>query len=105
MSNSKNIVIDTNQVKKIANLARLTIPEERTALVSERLTNILSYIEQLNEVDTDEVEPLSHVHGAVNAYREDESEEYENKEQILANLPERSGNFIKVPLVIDQESH
>ena len=105
MSDSKIIVIDEEQVKKIATLARLTIPEERVAELSERLTQILSYVEKLNEVDTEGVEPLSHVHGAVNVYRDDVSEEYENKEQILANVPDRSGAFIKVPLIIDQESH
>lgn len=105
MSDSKSIVIDEEQVKKIATLSRLTIPEERVAQLSERLTQILSYAEKLNEVDTEGVEPLSHVHGAVNVYRDDVSEEYENKEQILANVPDRSGAFIKVPLIIDQESH
>ena len=108
--------IDGDFIRKIAGLARLEVSDDEVERLSSDLKSILGYVEKLSEIDTADVEPLSHVHGENNRFREDvvfceataSQEEvaiHENKkEKIRTNVPERSGNFIKVPLIIDQES-
>ena len=60
-------------------------------------------MEVLNKVDIDGIEPLSHVHGITNVFREDKTEELLTSEKALSNVPDKSGTFIKVPIIIDQE--
>jgi aspartyl-tRNA(Asn)/glutamyl-tRNA(Gln) amidotransferase subunit C len=101
---SNSEVLDASEVRKIASLARLDVQGEEVESLKGDLNEILAYIEKLNEIQTDDVEPLSHVHGAQNIFRTDESEDSPVREEILKNVPDRSGSFIRVPLIIDQES-
>ncbi|MCB0328807.1 MAG: Asp-tRNA(Asn)/Glu-tRNA(Gln) amidotransferase subunit GatC [Bdellovibrionales bacterium] len=98
-------LVDIAEIKRIARLARLDISETDAERFSSDVNGILNYIRKLQELDTETISPLSHVHGSHNVFRRDEQEDYDKREKILLNVPERSGNFIKVPLIIDQESN
>ncbi len=93
-------------IEKLGTLSRIKIKPDERASLAEDLSSILGYIHKLDQYDVSEVEPLSHVHGSTNVMRADSVKEYDNKEGILNNTPDRSGTFIKVPLIVrpDEEA-
>ena len=93
--------VDKHVVKKIARLARIHVSEEKSELLSVDLGNILNWIEQLEEVNTDGVEPLSGVNEHALAWREDAVTDGEITEKVLKNAPEKEGEFFVVPKVIE----
>lgn len=93
--------IDAKLVEHIAGLAKLSLSgEEKEAMVAD-LTNILSYVEKLNELDISGVEPTSHVLELANVLREDEPRPSMPVDEALSNAPDRSGNFYRVPRIIE----
>lgn len=105
-------MVNEDDVKKIANLARLEIEPGLITPITNQLNNILGYVDRLNQVDTANVEPLCHVHGSTNVFREDrvvvgldDSDPPVSGslslEETLANAPEKSGRYFKTPLVIE----
>jgi aspartyl-tRNA(Asn)/glutamyl-tRNA(Gln) amidotransferase subunit C len=93
--------IDHNALHKIAHLARLQVkPEEEAALLAS-MENVLTWMEQLNEVDTNGVEPLTHITEAVNNWREDVAANLLSSEEGLKNAPSHDGIYFKVPKVIE----
>lgn len=93
--------LDEATVARIARLARIEVdPEKRTALASE-LSNIMGWIEQLNEVDTSDVSPMTSVGEAKLALRNDEVSDGDKVEKILANAPEQQDGHFVVPKVVE----
>jgi len=93
--------VNEKTVRKIAHLARIKItPKEARALKSE-LTGILKWVEQLEEVDTTGVEPMSSVENQPLKQRKDEVTDGEIPEKIVANAPMSEDNFFMVPTVIE----
>lgn len=92
--------IDPAQVENIARLSRLAITEEEKIRFGAQLSSILEYIKKLDELDTTDVEPTSHVLDLTNVLRQDEVRESSAVEEILANAPDRSGTFYRVPKII-----
>ena len=93
--------IDHEALQKIAHLARLEVkPEEEAALLSS-MESVLTWMEQLNELDTEGVEPLTHVTDAVNTWREDVAHNTLSREEGLKNAPSHDDTYIKVPKVIE----
>jgi aspartyl-tRNA(Asn)/glutamyl-tRNA(Gln) amidotransferase subunit C len=93
--------IDRDTLHKIAHLARLEVkPEEEAALLAS-MDNVLTWMEQLDELDTEGVEPLTHVTGEVNNWREDVAENRLTREEALANAPSQDGTYLKVPKVLE----
>ena len=88
-------------VKKVATLARMELTEEEEEQLTQQLDKILHYIEKLNQLDTDKVEPLAHVGDIVNAFREDRVTNKPATDALLSNAPERDKNFFKVPKIIE----
>lgn len=90
-----------DQVQKIANLARIEITDEEAENYSKELSDILGFVEKLNEADTDRVKPIAHITGAKNVTREDKVVEYsdETKKNIIGNFPEKKDRFDKVKAV------
>lgn len=88
---------DVDHVAKLANLSFSDV--EKQALVGE-LNAILDYMEQLNELDTSNVDPLSHVIELSNVFRADEVKPGLSREEALRNAPQRSDKFFKVPKVL-----
>jgi aspartyl-tRNA(Asn)/glutamyl-tRNA(Gln) amidotransferase subunit C len=93
--------IDQNIVAKIAVLARIKIPEEEQAHVASELSNILNWVEQLNEVDVAGVEPLASVNDSSLRARPDVVNDGGNSEEILANAPAKTADFFTVPKVVE----
>lgn len=91
------------EIEQIAELARLNLKPEEKAKLQKDLESILAYVEQLNAVPTDHVEPTSHVLNLENVFREDQVRPSDIREEILKHAPQREGNFFKVPKVIEQE--
>lgn len=88
-------------IDQVAELSRLKLkPEEREKL-SKDLEAILSYVDQLQELDTKITEPTSHVLPLENVYRADEVKPSDVREEVLKHAPKREGSFFKVPKVIE----
>ncbi|PJA98215.1 MAG: Asp-tRNA(Asn)/Glu-tRNA(Gln) amidotransferase GatCAB subunit C [Ignavibacteriales bacterium CG_4_9_14_3_um_filter_30_11] len=92
--------ISKEQVKHIAKLARLKLNDEELESYTKELSSILDYIEKLNELDTANVEPLTHPIENNNVFREDELEDSVSREDALKNAPKEDGKYFKVPKVI-----
>ncbi|MCF7804727.1 MAG: Asp-tRNA(Asn)/Glu-tRNA(Gln) amidotransferase subunit GatC [Candidatus Marinimicrobia bacterium] len=92
--------ISLEQVEHIATLAKLRLTDDEKSAYTRQLGDILDYIEKLEELDTSEVEPLSHVMDVTNAFREDESRESLSQDKALENAPKSDGEFFVVPKVI-----
>jgi aspartyl-tRNA(Asn)/glutamyl-tRNA(Gln) amidotransferase subunit C len=93
--------MNIDQVKKVAKLARLELSDADLAKMTEQLTNILSYVDQLKELNTDDVEPMAHPLPVKNVFRPDEPKESLPVDEALKNAPSRNGNFFGVPPVLD----
>lgn len=96
--------IDESQVRHVAKLARLELSDDEVEKFSGQLSAILEYIEKLNELDTESVEPLAHCLAIHNVFREDQAKESLDVDSALANAPEREGQFFKVPKILDDSS-
>lgn len=92
--------VTSNDVTHVAQLARLSFSEEEKLHLVEQLNEILRYMEQLNTLDTTDVEPLSHVIELANVFREDVMRPSLPQDEILKNAPARTDEFFKVPKVI-----
>lgn len=93
--------ISTDEVKHVANLARLAVSDDEVQKFTKQLDAIITYAEQLNELDTENVEPTSHVLDMKNVMREDKAEEGLPQEEVLRNAPEHQDGQIKVPSIIE----
>ncbi len=92
--------ITTDDVSKIAALARLDIDEERAALFAGQMDTILTYMETLNELDTSSVEPMYSPVDHATVLREDETAHDYPREAILQNAPEEDGDYFIVPKIV-----
>jgi aspartyl-tRNA(Asn)/glutamyl-tRNA(Gln) amidotransferase subunit C len=93
--------VDNNTVKKIARLARIHVDEDRREELAGELNAILSWIEELETVDTDNVEPLASVTGHSLPIRDDVVSDGNRQEQVIANAPETTSGFFVVPKVVE----
>ncbi|MFN5213693.1 MAG: Asp-tRNA(Asn)/Glu-tRNA(Gln) amidotransferase subunit GatC [Bacteroidota bacterium] len=92
--------VDDQLVDKISDLARLEFLGEEKEQIKKDLQQILGFVEKLNEVNLDQIEPLVYITDEVNILRNDVAEEHVSKEQALRNVPLRDSDYIKVPKVI-----
>ena len=94
-------MIQRKDVEHVARLARLALTDAEIERMREQLNGILAYIEKLNELDTNAVEPTSHAVPLVNVMRDDEAGPCLPREEALANAPDRAGEFFRVPRIIE----
>lgn len=90
-----------DQLKHVAQLARIAVTEEEAALYAEKISGVLAYCEILNEVNTDDVEPTTHVVNISNVLREDVVKESLKQEDALKNAPEQLDGQVKVPSIME----
>ena len=94
--------IDDAQVKKVAKLARLELSNAEVEEFAGQLSAILDYVERMNKLNTEGVEPLAHCLPISNVFREDIVKESLGTETTLANAPQRDGAFFKVPKILEE---
>lgn len=96
--------IDEAQVRHVAKLSRLDLTDDEVGRLSGELSAIVEYIEKLNELDVEGVEPLAHCLPIHNVFREDVVKESLSNEEALSNAPQRHDEYFKVPKVLDDGS-
>ncbi|MEJ2648690.1 MAG: Asp-tRNA(Asn)/Glu-tRNA(Gln) amidotransferase subunit GatC [Sedimentisphaerales bacterium] len=96
--------IDQEQVRKVAKLSRLDLTDSEIEEFTGQLGAILQYVEKMNELDTENVEPLAHCLPVSNVFREDCVKESLGTEKTLANAPQRDEMFFRVPKILDESS-
>lgn len=92
--------VDLNMAKKIADLARLTLSKAELTRYATQMETILEYIEQLQNLDTTNVKPLSHVHEMTNVFQADEVKPSLPREAVFSNAPQEKAGYLIVPKVI-----
>jgi len=92
--------ISREEVRHVADLARLELPEDRLELFTNQMNAILAYVDKLNELDTSRVEPTSHVVEMKNAFRDDEVLPSLPSERALANAPQQERSSFVVPRIL-----
>jgi aspartyl-tRNA(Asn)/glutamyl-tRNA(Gln) amidotransferase subunit C len=95
-------MLTPEQIRWVAHLARLELSEAELATITRQLSAILDYVNQLQEIDTDGVEPLAHPLSVTNVFREDEPAPSLNIDAALANAPDRHQDYYGVPAVMEQ---
>ncbi|HEY9872868.1 MAG TPA: Asp-tRNA(Asn)/Glu-tRNA(Gln) amidotransferase subunit GatC [Candidatus Obscuribacterales bacterium] len=96
-------MIDREQVRKVALLARLQITPEEEEQLTAQLGNILEYFEQLSELDVSNVKPTTRAIDVSNVTRPDEMQAYLDRESLLKEAPDQEGDFFKVPQILSGE--
>ncbi len=92
-------MITIKDVEHVAKLARLELTEEEKELYTKQLGDVLKYVDQMNEVDTSDVKPMTQVIDFVNVMREDVVHYEQTKEELMANAPEEENGFFRVPKI------
>tara|TARA_Y100001968_G_scaffold104692_1_gene94635 strand:- start:115 stop:402 length:288 start_codon:yes stop_codon:yes gene_type:complete len=92
--------ISLSDVRKVAHLARLELPDDQIETYTAQLEEILSYVYQLQEIDTQNVPPTTRAVEVVNAMREDLVDVSCLREDILNQAPHREGDFFRVPKIL-----
>lgn len=95
--------ITKKEVEHIANLAKLNLKESEIEEFTGELSQILEYIDKLNELNTDNVEPLSHPVSKSNVFRGDTVKKSVDRKEALKNAPKSDDEFFQVPKVINSE--
>ena len=93
--------IDKKLVKKIATLSRVKIEEKEVERFSKELSKIITWVEKLNEVDTNDVTPVANPSDIKIPFREDEISDGKIEEKILKNAPEKKAGYFVVPKVVE----
>lgn len=96
-----HMTIDLKTIKHISKLARISINDEKAKKLESDLNSIFKFIEKLNKLDTDKVEPLTSIAETTLKLRSDEVKSKNIREQILKNSPEKNKDFFVVPKVIE----
>ncbi len=96
--------VTKKEVEKIAGLAKLKFTEKELENFTHQMNDILKYMEKLNELNTDDVQPLSHPNEAMNVFRNDELKKSISTEEALKNAALADENYFKVPKVIQDKS-
>ncbi len=94
--------IDKSQVKKVAKLARLELSEAEIEEFAGQLNAIIDYVERMNKLNTEGVEPMAHCLPVSNVFRDDVIKESLGTEKTLAMAPQSDGPFFKVPKILEE---
>lgn len=93
--------INEETLKKIAHLSRLELDEKNTDKMLQDMNNMLAFVEKLNEVNTDGVEPLTTMTQEINALRDDVAKQDLTHQQVLQNAPKKDVDYFRVPKVLE----
>jgi aspartyl-tRNA(Asn)/glutamyl-tRNA(Gln) amidotransferase subunit C len=93
--------VDREKLEKIATLARLEFDEKDAEKMVRDLGNMISFVEKLNEVNTDGVEPLTTMSHEVNSLRDDEVKPHLDRDVALSSAPKKDAQYFRVPKVLE----
>ena len=93
--------LDTNTINKIAKLARIKLSEEEARDLLKDMNLIIDWVEQLNEVNTDQVEPLTNISSCTLPKRVDKAMDVNSTDEILKNSPDKLEGYFAVPKVVE----
>ena len=93
--------LDTNTINKVAKLARIKLSEEEARDLLKDMNSILDWVEQLNEVNTDSIEPLTNISSSTLPQRKDQSKDVNSSDEILQNSPDKLEGYFAVPKVVE----
>ena len=93
--------INQNVISKLARLSKLKFNEDEMKLISNDLSKMLDFINQLQDLDTEGIDPLIHVNEEINNWREDQVQGMISQEEALSNSPVKEGTYFKLPKVLD----
>lgn len=94
-------IIDDTVMENVEILAKLALTEEERKKAKEKMQEMLDYIDKLNELDTDGIEPLSHTFSMGNVFREDVVTNGDDRDEILANAPAKKDGAFMVPKTVE----
>ena len=94
--------VTDNLIDKLSDLARLEFNGEQREAIKTDMKRILGFMDKLNELDTDEVEPLIFMSDEINRLRDDVAVETVTKEEALSNAPEKDSDYFKIPKVLSK---
>jgi len=94
--------ISPEEVEHVANLARLALPPEEMMRIGRELNRILEHFQELQELDTEQIESTSHAIAMENVYREDSVQDSLPVDEVLRNAPDRADVFFRVPRIIEE---
>jgi aspartyl-tRNA(Asn)/glutamyl-tRNA(Gln) amidotransferase subunit C len=94
-------MLSEDDIRKVAGLARLNLSEQEVAELRPQLSKLIDYVAVLDEVDTDEVEPMVHAIEQTNVFRDDVATEPLPQAAALANAPKTDGKYFLVPPIIE----
>ncbi len=94
--------IDIKTIEKLASLSKLKFTKEELDLILKDMSKMVDFINQLDEIDTEGVEPLIHVNEGFNNWREDEIREMLDQKEALSNSPIKDSTYFKLPKVLDK---
>ena len=98
------MAVTIKDVEHIAQLAKLEFTDAEKEKFTHQMNQVLEYVEQMNKLDTSQVEPLSHVIELSNVFRADAVKQGVSTEEALKNAPSKTEEFFKVPKVINEKS-
>lgn len=96
------MAVSKEDVEKIAKLAKLKFDDAGKEKMQKELNKILDFIDELDELKLDDVEPMENINDTKNIFREDKNEVWLSTEEALKNAPEKTGKYVKVPKVINK---
>ena len=95
--------IESQTVKNTAHLARLEFENEEEAKMIVSMNRMIGFVEKLNELNTDNIEPLVYMTDEINSLREDEVKSPLSQKDVLANSPKHDSDYFKVPKVVENK--
>ena len=95
------MIIDLKTIKHISKLSRISVDEEKAKKLAGDLNSIFEFIEKLNELKTENVEPLASIAETTLKFRSDEVKSHNIRDQILKNSPDKNKDFFVVPKVVE----
>jgi len=98
---SENLTPDV--VRRVARLSRLKLDDVEVSRLANELSQVLHYVDQLNELDVKDVEPMAHAIELTNVFRADEPRPSLPREAALANAPKSDGKYFLVPPILDEK--
>lgn len=103
--NKEGLIVEITEdtIKHVAVLSRLEFNEDEIGTVTEQMSSIINMADQLSEVDTDGVAETVQVVDRDTVFREDKPEHWQNRTELMKNVPEQANGFIKVPVIINKD--